>query len=121
MSGLLDRILSWLVPVHASVSNTTMKNGTAEFSRQGSIVTLTSTGDIKSLTRGSWVTYVTIPVGYRPANNTYVTVLGRDGYGTSYIIFCLATADGKLQFYLNGNTNITSAQNCRLTAVWSTV
>lgn len=120
MSGLMQRIMEWLAPVHASVSNTAMKKGSVNLARQGSIVTMTSVGDIISLTRGAWVTYVTIPEGFRPANTVYCNIIGRETL-TAKTMNCVVQPSGLMQFYLGGNSNITSAENCRVNGVWSTV
>lgn len=86
-------------------ANTSVKNGSAVCRRQGNVVDIVATGDVRSLSANTFVTWVTIDAKYRPTENRFIPVANGGVNGR----FAVINADGRIQIY--STTAISSAQS----------
>lgn len=86
-------------------TNTSVKNGSAVCRRQGNVVDIVATGDVRSLSANTFVTWVTIDAKYRPTENRFIPVANGGVNGR----FAVINADGRIQIY--STTAISSAQD----------
>lgn len=102
--GAVKRLVTTEVE-KATYTNTSVKNGSAICRRQGNVVDIVATGDVRSLSANTFVTWVTIDAKYRPTENHFVPVASGGVNGR----FAVINADGRIQIY--STTAITSAQS----------
>ena len=89
----------------STYSNTSVKDGSAICRRQGNVVDIVATGDVKNLSANTFVTWVTIDAKYRPTENRFIPVANGGVNGR----FAVINADGRIQIY--STTAISSAQS----------